>query len=582
MTEYLLNPAEKEAERAWQVLKSHLVARRSFLFEAGAGAGKTYSLIEALKFIVESDGTQLVRNRQRVACITFTNVARDEIIDRTDGHPAILCDTTHSFAWSLISGFQAQLRQLVGSMESWAERLAEAGDIGSYPVEYVLGRRGVKDGRILLHHDDIFPITIELLRSSKFRSVLASRFPIILIDEYQDTDSALVSAIIEHLLGQAGAPQIGFFGDHWQKIYGDGCGSIENAALARVEKGANFRSAKPIVDCLNRLRPELSQQVENPDAPGSVLVFHTNGWQGKRETRNHWQGDLPAPTADRAFSKVRALLTDRDGWKFHSDFTKVLMLTHRALATTLGYASLPKVFQYTDSFSKKSNAHIAYFVDHIEPAALAFTEKRYGAMFEAFGRKCPRITKSADKSLWSGLMTSLCSFRANGTVGEVIDHLIAGGLIPLPEEIVRLDTDLKALDVATTEIPRRLDELKKLRAVRYTEIIELARYLLGHSPFETKHGVKGAQFENVLGVFGRGWNDYNFNELLELIANPGRIPQRREAYERYRNLFYVVCSRPKTRLALLFTQKLSPEALQTAARVFGSEALFDIGAGLDG
>jgi DNA helicase-2/ATP-dependent DNA helicase PcrA len=95
----------------------------------------------------------------------------------------------------------------------------------------------------------------------------------------------------------------------------------------------------------------------------------------------------------------------------------------------------------------------------------------------------------------------------------------------------------------------------------------------GFSPFETKHGVKGAQFENVLVVIGRGWNRYNFNEMLELAAATPIPDKRREAFERNRNLFYVACSRPKTRLALLFTQQLSTDALGTLAAWFGVETV---------
>ena len=65
-------------------------------------------------------------------------------------------------------------------------------------------------------------------------------------------------------------------------------------------------------------------------------------------------------------------------------------------------------------------------------------------------------------------------------------------------------------------MPRGLEELEKLRGIAYSEVKALRRYLDGHSPFETKHGVKGAEFENVLVVVGRGWNQYNFGEMLEL------------------------------------------------------------------
>jgi DNA helicase-2/ATP-dependent DNA helicase PcrA len=76
-------------------------------------------------------------------------------------------------------------------------------------------------------------------------------------------------------------------------------------------------------------------------------------------------------------------------------------------------------------------------------------------------------------------------------------------------------------------------------------------------------------------VFGRGWNDYNFDEYLRIARLPGG--NRSEAFERARNLFYVVCSRPKQRLSLLFTQKLSEESLGTLADFFGQGALVDIG-----
>ncbi len=67
-------------------------------------------------------------------------------------------------------------------------------------------------------------------------------------------------------------------------------------------------------------------------------------------------------------------------------------------------------------------------------------------------------------------------------------------------------------------MPPALVELEKFREVPYVEVKALRRYLDGHSPFETEHGVKGAEFENVLVVIGRGWNQYNFDEMLELAG----------------------------------------------------------------
>ncbi len=97
MTDAVSNPATVAAEEAWLQLRSCLDQRNSFIFEAGAGAGKTYSLIEALRYIIKKEGAELIRTHQQVACITYTNVATREIEKRTDLHPAIRSSTIHSF-----------------------------------------------------------------------------------------------------------------------------------------------------------------------------------------------------------------------------------------------------------------------------------------------------------------------------------------------------------------------------------------------------------------------------------------------------------------------------------------------------
>src|SRR5208283_5462960 len=101
--------------------------RRSFLLEAGAGAGKTYSLIQALRYLIEQQGSKLLRQHQHVACITFTNVAVEEIQSRTDRHQAVLSSTIHAFCWSMIKDFQPCLRNELPSLNRWPEKLAEAG-----------------------------------------------------------------------------------------------------------------------------------------------------------------------------------------------------------------------------------------------------------------------------------------------------------------------------------------------------------------------------------------------------------------------------------------------------------------------
>ena len=573
MAEAEQNPALEAAKRATGQMLECLESGASFVLEAGAGAGKTYSLVEALRYLVKRDGRELARRHQRIACITFTNVAKDEIVARTDGSPLIFCETTHAFSWSLIHGFQKALRSEVRSLAAWQERLQQAGDIENLKIDYTLGHRSIEDGVLSLHHDDVLPLTIKLLGRKKFRDLLTDKFPYILIDEYQDTNASWIDAVKEHYLGAERSPQFGFFGDHWQKIYGDGCGSIEHASVTRIGKQANFRSVKVIVDVLNRMRPELRQAVRNPAAEGVVRVFHTNGWAGSRRTGAHWAGDLPADLAQSALSKTQAKLAD-EGWDFSPDVTKVLMLTHRALAANMGYASLPSVFQYNDLFSKKTDKTIAFFADRLEPAFEAYENRRYGEMFCVLDTKIPHITGGGEKAAWSDAMIKLSKLRATGSVGDVIDHLRKTERPRLPDDVIGLEEKLLAFDPnGLEEKSRQLVELEKLHAVPYREIISLANYLRGHSPFETKHGVKGAEFENVLVVVGRGWSDYNFDEFLQLVANPGGIAARLDAFYRNRNLFYVACSRPKKRLAVLFTQMLSPAALGTVIKWFGADTI---------
>lgn len=562
-----LNPAEEAAERVRQRIVGCIDTRKPFLVEAGAGAGKTYSLIDALQYLITSQGRQLLRRNQRVACITYTNVATDEIKARTDRHPVIQAETIHSFCWSAIRPFQSALRAALPTLEHWPERLAEAGGLGQRAVDYNLGYPSVEADRVMLHHDDVIALTVTLLNQPKFRRVLTERFPVLLIDEYQDTNADFAAAILTHFIGSRTGPLIGFFGDHWQKIYGDGCGKIEHPNLEVIGKEANFRSVPAVVDVLNRLRPELPQQVTDPGAVGSATVYHTNAWTGQRQNGQHTKGDLTPDVAHEYLALLKTQLAE-EGWGFSPAETKILMLTHKGLANEMGYRDLANVFSHNDSFIKKEDSHIAFLVDVVEPVCVSYEAGKYGAMFAALGEKRPTIRSKEDKAAWKSNIDQLLTLRATGTVGEVVDFLKTSNF-RLPDSVRRREERLGSDDPEHAEANERLNNL---RAVPFRQVSALARFIEGNTPFDTKHGVKGAQFDNVLVVVGRGWNIYNFGQMLELLG--GTVPaKQKESFERNRNLFYVTCSRPKYRLAVLFTQELSAGALATLKRLFGDAAV---------
>lgn len=572
------NPAEVASIECLQKVYQAIDAKNNFLVEAGAGAGKTYTLIKALKYLIDKNGSDYTKTNKKIACITYTNVAKNEIRSRTDNHPIIVADTIHAFAWEVIQGFQKGLRgRMVELGDKWQVRIEEAGGITTQKVIYSLGYPKITDKEIFLHHNDVIKLLASFLNDEKFKKIFVNKYPIILIDEYQDTNRTLADTLIANFIDVESSLMIGFFGDHWQKIYGsESCGLIR-ASDGRMEvigKQANFRSDKNIVAALNRMRPELEQFEYNPQSVGDVLVFHTNNWVGERRTGGHWDGDLPENVAHDYLEWTKNKLNE-EGWNISPETTKVLMLTNNVLAAEQGYQNIAKTFGDNDDFLKKNDDYISFLIDVVEIGSEAFEQQKYGAMIEAFKINTPRIRNHADKKVWHDEMASLLALRQNATVGEVIDLLKRTKKPRLPRRVDDKEkrfNQIKGIpDSEREEEDKRFfDKIQSIRGIPYPEIINVAKYIDDKTLYSTKHGVKGAQFENVLIVFGRGWNHYNWNQFLEWV-HIGNVPAAKlDTFERNRNLFYVACSRPKKRLCLLFTQQLSDNAIAGLHTWFGN------------
>ena len=67
-------------------------------------------LVHALKSIIKERGRSLTQTGKKVACITYTEVARNEIAQEIEDHPAILVDTIHGFSWAFMRQFQKAIR----------------------------------------------------------------------------------------------------------------------------------------------------------------------------------------------------------------------------------------------------------------------------------------------------------------------------------------------------------------------------------------------------------------------------------------------------------------------------------------
>lgn len=85
---------------------------RSMIFNSGAGAGKTYALIEGLKYVIRKHGEVLDRHNQKIICITYTNVAADEVKERLGNTDLVQISTIHERIWNIIKNYQEQLVQI--------------------------------------------------------------------------------------------------------------------------------------------------------------------------------------------------------------------------------------------------------------------------------------------------------------------------------------------------------------------------------------------------------------------------------------------------------------------------------------
>ncbi len=91
---------------------NHIDNNNSFIFKAGAGAGKTYTLIECLKYLIKSKYQQFLFNNQKIMCITFTNVAKNEIIERLGNSTIVDVSTIHERIWNMICRYQHELLEI--------------------------------------------------------------------------------------------------------------------------------------------------------------------------------------------------------------------------------------------------------------------------------------------------------------------------------------------------------------------------------------------------------------------------------------------------------------------------------------
>ena len=553
-TEEVLNEAAEENEKIIQTLKTG----KSFVVEAGAGAGKTTSLNYVIDWIQDHWWKKFHLRKQKVVCITYTNAAVNIILSRLKDCSFIEPMTIHSFAWRVIKQFQSTLLNFIKNGENikFPEECKIEDILG---INYDFGVKQIDDNGILhLHHNDVITLFSHMLEKAKFRRIFSSNYPLILIDEYQDSFSVLINKFIEYYIQYETGPQFGFFGDSWQTIYSNNgaCGKIENEHLKIIEKHINFRSTQKIIDLLNKIRPELIQKPALKDSEGEVWVVHSNDYNGQRQSKGVWKDELPLEELSRRVENLRQHIISH--WCQKDEKTKVLLLTHKLLAAQQGYEKLLTLMG--DRLKQGDDPLLCFFQDVVEPVFEALEKKKLSILDNVL--KNGVIRTKADKKIWHEWKEKLNKARAGSTF-DMISIIETMNTLPIPAKVQEF-IDLLKLPRDTNE---ETQKAHAIAAIPYHEFLAAISFLRPDAFFSTEHGVKGEEYDYVIFVVGRGWTHYQFDKIMP------QQPSEDPTYVRNRNLFYVCCSRPKKKLIIFITVPLNGSFKSYLSNLVGSDRI---------
>ena len=574
---------------------------RHFVMVAGAGSGKTTSLVKALAQIERTQGLALRQNGQQVACITYTEVAVEEICGDVGSDELFHVSTIHSFLWTVIKPFQNNLREWVRNrlnekiaeeqkkidkprtreatkvraaenIERYQRQLTEIGSVKSF--RYGTGS-DYSNG--VLGHSDILKIGPEFIAGHVLmQSVLTRRFPVIFVDESQDTDPAFVDSLRQVARAVPLGFCLGFFGDPVQKIYMQGAGPIPpEEGWETLEKPENFRCPQAVLRVINRIRAEDDQleqtrgrriRVNGEDAPveGSARVLILPADERRQER----------------LEEARRWLAEQDGdesWLEEEDeeALRLLVLVHRMAATRLGF---PNLYSALNDRSPEDLSTglidgtawaVRPFLSFILPAVLARHEGREFDIMRLLRKYCPRLQPDALAAAdTAGLLNDL-----QGQIGELVEMLEVGSGARVGDVARSMrDNSLLAFDerynelidlyTATAEpVAEPATENAALRFMQCdaSELWGYRKYIEKMSPFATQQGIKGAEFDKVIVVVddqeGRT-NTFSYGKYFGVTplseTDQNNLASGKDSVvDRTRRLFYVCCSRAVSDLVVV-------------------------------
>lgn len=601
---------------AFEQITKHIEENKSFVLEAGAGAGKTYTLIQTLNYLIQNKGEELKKVNQKIVCITYTNVAKNQIIDRIENNELVLVSTIHEFLWGSIRQYQKQLKTELCKLNeiNFEKDKAKAKDsryiemlverIDSIPkVEYNdTSFNDFENG--IIQHDDVIEITKMMYENYPLLTdIVAVKYPYIFVDEYQDTAEETVFSLIDCLLKRNNEKiVIGFYGDSHQKIYDYGIGDLEKyytsneGQIELVKKEENYRSSQSVVCLLNNFRKNIQQKPQK-EVQGSAKFIYWKNHPDKPKTKIREFNAEIAVTKNQFYDSVIKKISN-SGWKFEGNSnSKILVLANSRVAKRAGFGNLYSIFStrfgqstkerlldrthnlitfFVGSIDKKTSQERKTGLEHLidlwdegnQNGVIRFIKKNGSSLNGEFKHSC--------KKEIAELLEKLSLERKNWKIKDAYEFASNNGLVSnrkITELIERLSID-----------PEKLNDKEKARQIKdkalfeafmelsYTELLAFWKHVQNNTVFSTKHGTKGNEFENVLTVIDdTEWaQEYNFKNFFN---DTEEIPERKL---RTRNLFYVECSRAIENLIVLCLSDLDSTAITNIKNWFGDDNVYDV------
>ncbi|MBB5061293.1 DNA helicase-2/ATP-dependent DNA helicase PcrA [Granulicella aggregans] len=575
-----------------------LEKHRSFALIAGAGSGKTSSLVDALESVRQREGRQLRQNGQHVACITFTKRAVEVIKVRLGFDDLYRVSTLHSFLWEQMSRFQSDIREALITRRLPAlivrERAKDNGgnsraaidarnkaaqyekNLEALPTVDHFRYRDAKFGDYAkgqIGHDDIIEIATYLFEANAtFRRITGLRFPYIFVDEAQDTFEGIVSGLNLVCAGE-GLPLVGYFGDPWQQIYDGSAGSFgpppEGITVSKTE---NFRCSESVIRLLNAFREDVQQYAagDNKGREGSV-IFRIVKAEKPDLPRKYSEAQI-----ERALAKMDTAITDW-GWNDRNDVVK-LFLVRQMIARRMGFVELNRLFNGQFASASAEDAFVAGehllllpLTKTIYPLILAYEVKDSRRIIEILRNDSPAFAidgVNASRTLKAMIETSLAlvdqlaTHWKTGTIRDVLNFCVDKQMIRASDKLCQ-HLHREAREETYDEAIHVLDKgdwlADALLGMNTVELPAYASFITNNTAYSTQHGVKGEEYPKILVVYDdveANWTNYSFARIL----TPGTAGEPTDGQrERGRKLAYVSFSRALEDLRVLFFTA-NPEA----------------------